>query len=155
MGRSKSGAVPTYLDARGPRFAATITSIVLAIALLGINTALFPILVIAQALVFAIGAAVGISGQPYVWLHTRLIASRLSDPKRMQNPTAPRFAQAIGFLLLIVGLVAWFLGSLVIAATAVAAAWVVALTLALTGFCVGCETYTVWKSIGSGNGKPS
>jgi hypothetical protein len=155
MGKSQSGAAPTFLDARGPRFAATITSIVLAIALLGINTALFPILVVAQALVFAIGAAVGISGQPYVWLHTRLIASRLSNPTRMQNPTAPRFAQAIGFLLLVIGLVAWFLGSLAVAATAVAAAWVVALTLALTGFCVGCETYTVWKSIGSGNGKAS
>lgn len=154
MGKTTNAAEPRYLDSRGPRFAATVTSIVLAVALLGINSALFPILVSAQALVFAVGAAVGISGQPYVWLHHTFIAPRLSDPSRMQNPTAPRFAQAIGLLLLAVGLGAWFMGSLAVAATAVAAAWVVALTLALTGFCVGCETYTVWKRIGSSD-KPA
>jgi hypothetical protein len=149
MGKSSSAAVPNYLDSRGPRFAATITSIVLAIALLGINSILFPIFVSLQAAVFAVGALIGISGQPYVWFHRTFIAPRLRDPSRMQNPTAPRFAQGVGLLLLIIGLAAWFMGSLAVAATAVAAAWVVALTLALTGFCVGCETYTVWKSIGS------
>ncbi len=48
------------IDARGPRFASVITAAVLGVALVGVYTPLFPILVGLQALVFFVGAALGV-----------------------------------------------------------------------------------------------
>jgi hypothetical protein len=50
-------------------------------------------------------------------------------------------------VLLVVALVAWFFGGLTVAAICVAAAFVVALTLALTGFCIGCQGYAVYQDL--------
>ena len=125
------------------------TAIVLGLALLGISTPVFPVLTAVQALVFLMGVTLGISHQPYVWLFTHAVAPHLNDPKRWQDPTAPRVAQAIAFTLLVVALVTWALGALMVAVVCVAAAWIVALTLALTGYCIGCQGYAVWKDIRS------
>jgi len=43
--------------------------------------------------------------------------------------------------------VAWAFGGLTVATVCVAAAFVVALTLALTGFCIGCEGYAVYQDL--------
>jgi len=139
----------TLIDPRGPRFASVITAIVLGLALLGINSSVFPVLTGIQAAVFLVGATLGVANQPYVWFFNRAIAPHLGEPKRWQDPAAPRVAQAVALLLTLVALIAWFLGGLAIAAVCVAAAWVVALTLALTGYCIGCQGYTVWKDIRS------
>ena len=135
------------IDARGPRFASVITAVVLGIALVGVYTPLFPILVGLQALVFLIGAALGVRRQPYVAFFTSVLAPRLSPAPRWQNPTAPRVAQAIALVLLVVALVAWGFGGITVAVVCVAAAFVVALTLALTGFCIGCEGYAVYQDL--------
>ena len=137
----------TLIDPRGPRFASVVTAIVLGLALLGIYSPVFPVLTAVQAVVFLVGATLGVTHQPYVWIYTRAIAPRLGEPKRWQDPSAPRVAQAVALLLTLVALIAWFLGALTVAAVCVAAAWVVALTLALTGYCIGCQGYTVWKDI--------
>ena len=126
-----------------------ITAIVLGLALLGINSPVFAVLTAIQAGVFLLGATLGVTHQPYVWIYTHAIASHLQPPRRWQDPAAPRVAQGIALGLAIVGLVSWFLGGLAIAAVCVAAAWVVALTLALTGYCIGCQGYSVWKDIRS------
>jgi hypothetical protein len=135
------------IDPRGPRFASVMTAVVLGVALIGIYSWVFPVLVGLQAVVFIIGAAWGIARQPYVAIFERLIAPRLSAPTRWQDPTAPRIAQAIAFALLVIGLVGWYGGFLTVAAVCVAAAFVVALTLALTGFCVGCQGYVVYQDL--------
>jgi hypothetical protein len=135
------------IDARGPRFASVITAVVLGIALVGIYTPAFPVLVGLQALVFLIGAALGVRRQPYVTFFTSVLAPRLAPAPRWQDPTAPRIAQAVALVLLVVALVAWFFGGLTVAAICVAAAFVVALTLALTGFCIGCEGYAVYQDL--------
>ena len=50
-------------------------------------------------------------------------------------------------MLLVVALVAWAFGGLTVATVCVDAAFVVALTLALTGFCIGCEGYAVYQDL--------
>jgi membrane protein YdbS with pleckstrin-like domain len=76
-----------------------------------------------------------------------VLAPRLAPAPRWQDPTAPRIAQAVALVLLVVALVAWFFGGLTVAAVCVAAAFVVALTLALTGFCIGCQGYAVYQDL--------
>ena len=135
------------IDARGPRFASVLTALVLGVALIGVYTPLFPVLVGLQALVFFVGAALGVRRQPYVAFFAAVLAPRLAPAPKWQNPTAPRIAQAIALVLLVVALVAWAFGGLTVAAVCVAAAFVVALTLALTGFCIGCEGYAVYQDL--------
>ena len=137
----------TLIDPRGPRFASVVTAIVLGLALLGIYSPVFPVLTGIQAVVFLLGASLGVAHQPYVWFFNRVIAPHLGEPRRWQDPTAPRVAQTAALVLLIVALAAWLLGGLAIAAVCMAAAWVVALTLALTGYCIGCQGYAVWKDV--------
>jgi hypothetical protein len=135
------------IDARGPRFASVITAAVLGVALIGVYSPLFPILVALQALVFLIGAVFGMRRQPYIAFYNAVLAPRLAPAPRWQDPKAPRITQAIALVLLVVALVAWGLGGLTVAAICVAAAFVVALTLALTGFCIGCEGYAVYQDL--------
>ena len=135
------------IDARGPRFASVITALVLGIALIGVYTPAFPILVGLQALVFLIGAAFGVRRQPYIALFATVVAPRLAPAPKWQDPSAPRITQAVALVLLVVALVAWAFGGLQVAAICVAAAFVVALTLALTGFCIGCEGYAVYQDL--------
>ena len=85
--------------------------------------------------------------QPYVAFFSSVLAPRLSPAPRWQDPTAPRIAQAIALVLLVVALVAWAFGGITVAVVCVAAAFVVALTLALTGFCIGCEGYAVYQDL--------
>ena len=140
-------AVDDLIDARGPRFASVFTAVVLGVALVGVYTPLFPVLVGLQALVFLVGAALGVRRQPYVAFFTSVLAPRLAPAPRWQDPTAPRVAQAIALVLLAVALVAWAFGGLTVAVVCVAAAFVVALTLALTGYCIGCQGYAVYQDL--------
>lgn len=135
------------IDARGPRFASIVTALVLGIALAAVYTPAFPILVALQALVFLIGAAFGVRRQPYIAFYDTVLAPRLAPAPRWQDPTAPRITQAIALVLLVVALVAWGFGGLTVATMCVAAAFVVALTLALTGFCIGCQGYAVYQDL--------
>ena len=135
------------IDARGPRFASVITAVVLGVALVGVYTPLFPILVGLQALVFLVGAALGVRRQPYVAFFQSVLAPRLAPAPRWQDPAAPRIAQAIALVLLVVALVAWSFGGVTVAVICVAAAFVVALTLALTGYCIGCPGYAVYQDL--------
>jgi len=135
------------IDARGPRCASVITAVVLGVALVGVYTPLFPVLVGLQALVFLVGAALGVRRQPYVAFFTSVLGPRLAPAPRWQDPTAPRVAQAIALVLLVVALVAWAFGGLTVAVVCVAAAFVVALTLALTGYCIGCQGYAVYQDL--------
>ena len=135
------------IDPRGPRCAAAVTAAVLGVALVGIESWAFPALVAVQAVVAGLGALLGISAQPYVWVYDHAFAERFGAPHRLELPAGPRTAQAIAAVLLVVGLAAWFLGFSLTAATCVAAVWVVALTLAVSGYCMGCETHSVWRDV--------
>ena len=130
--------VPT-VDVRGPRFAAWVTSAVLALALvLGSGW-----LVAAQAVVFAVGAFAGLRYAPYGVLFRILVAPRLGPAREREPEAPPRFAQLVGLLFAVVGAAGYLLGAPVVGAVATGLALVAALLNAASGFCLGCELYLI------------
>ena len=127
------------VDVRGPRFAAWVTSAVLAVVLL---TGSVPLLAV-QAAVFAVGAAVGLRWAPYGILFRLLVAPRLGPVREREPEAPPRFAQGVGLLFAVVGLAGYVLGAPVIGAIATGMALAAALLNATTGFCLGCELYLI------------
>ena len=87
---------PSQLDVRGPRFGAAVTTAVLAVAFVTAGTAVSTVLLIVQALAFAIGALVGPHAQPYGVLFAKVIRPRLSPATEFEDAAPPRFAQAVG-----------------------------------------------------------
>jgi hypothetical protein len=127
------------IDVRGPRFAAWVTSAVLVVVLLTGSGVLLAV----QAVVFAIGAFVGMRYAPYGVVFRTLVAPRLG-PVREREPEAPlRFAQSVGLLFAVVGTAGYLLGAPTVGAVATGLALVAALLNAAVGFCLGCEMYLI------------
>lgn len=124
---------------RAPRFAAAVTSVVLAVALLTGSGWL----VAAQAVVFAIGALAGLRVSPYGLLFRLLVAPRLGPVREREPEAPPRFAQLVGLLFAVVGAAGYLLGAPALGAVATGLALVAALLNAATGFCLGCELYLI------------
>jgi hypothetical protein len=134
-----SSAVPREIDVRGPRFAAWVTAVVLAVALLlGSGT-----LVAVQAVVFAVGAFAGLRYTPYGVLFRLFVAPRLGPVREREPEAPPRFAQLVGLLFAVVGAAGYLLGAPVLGAVATGFALVAALLNAAAGFCLGCELYLI------------
>ena len=132
-------AAPRLVDVRGPRFAAWITAVVLAVALvLGSG-----VLVAVQAVVFAVGAFAGLRYAPYGAFFRLVVAPRLGPVRERESEAPPRFAQLVGLLFAVVGAAGYLLGAPVLGAVATGLALVAALLNAVTGFCLGCELYLI------------
>jgi len=125
------------VDVRGPRFAAGVTAVVLALALLTGSGWL----VAAQAVVFAVGAFAGLRYAPYGVLFRVLVARRLGPVREREPEAPPRFAQLVGLIFAVVGAAGYLAGAPVVGAVATGLALVAALLNAVTGFCLGCELY--------------
>lgn len=125
------------IDARGPRFSAALTTVVLAIALVtgSVWVALF------QAVVFAIGATKGPQFTPYALIFRKLIKPRLKSPLRTEDVRPPKFAQSIGLAFALVAIVGAATGTSVVFSVAVAAALAAAFLNAAFDFCLGCQVY--------------
>ena len=129
------------IDTRGPRVAAAITVTVLAAALaLGgpVGTAL----VVWQWGVFGVSAVLGLRWSVYGNLF-RAAKRRwdLGPPPAVEPEAGPRFAQACGFAVMTVAVVATLLGVEVVATAAVATVLALAALLAAFDVCVGCRLY--------------
>jgi hypothetical protein len=127
------------IDARGPRFAAWITTVVLAVALLTASGWL----VAAQAVVFAVGAFAGLRYAPYGVLFRRFVAPRLGPVRQREPEAPPRFAQGVGLVFAAVGALGYLAGVPVLGAVATGLALVAALLNAAAGLCLGCELYLI------------
>jgi len=92
------------IDPRGPQIAASLTSVVLVLVLLLAPGPAAVALLVAQAVVFAIGATRGVQHTPYSWVFRRLVRPRLTAPTELEDPTPPRFAQGVGLAFTVVGL---------------------------------------------------
>ena len=125
------------IDARGPRFSAALTTVVLAIALVtgSVWVAAF------QAVVFAIGALKGPQFTPYAFIYRTLIKPRLKSPLRIEDVRPPKFAQSIGLAFALVAVVGAVAGSSVVFTVAVAGALAAAFLNAAFDFCLGCQVY--------------
>jgi hypothetical protein len=128
---------PTLIDVRGPRFSATITVIVLAIALATQNAWVLAL----QAVVFAIGAIRGPQFTPYAFIFKRVVKPLLRGEVVTEDSRPPQFAQTVGFLFALVGLLGAAIGSVPVFSIAVGFALAAAFLNSVFNYCLGCEMY--------------
>jgi hypothetical protein len=133
----------SVVDPRGLRVAATITTIVLAVVLLLSPHAVAAVLLAAQAIVFLIGATKGPAASPYGIFFRRFVRPRLGPPTHTEDQRPPQFAQAVGLVFAVVGLIGLLTGATIVADVAVSFALIAALLNASIGFCLGCEMYVL------------
>ncbi len=149
---STSKNTPAGIDPRGPRFGATITSVLLLITVfLALDTATlgaaFGLLIFITAS-FAIGAFLGNSKHPYGLIFKKLVRPRLAAPKELEDPRPPQFAQLIGLLVAGVGVVLYLAGAQGALVFAAGAAFIAAFLNAAFAFCLGCQIYVGLQRIG-------
>ena len=155
MTRLATTATPTtapsgVVDARGPRFGAVITTVVLAVILLTLPSTLSLVLLVVQTVAFALGSLVGLHAQPYGVLFRNLVRPRLSAPTQFEAPEPPRFAQTVGLGFAVVGLIGLLTGATALAYVAVGFALGAAFLNAAFDFCLGCEMYLLGKRLFAG-----
>ena len=128
---------PTLIDVRGPRFSATLTVIALAISLATQNVWVLAL----QAVVFAIGAIRGPQYTPYAFIFKRIVKPRLRGEVVTEDSRPPQFAQTVGFLFALVGLLGAAIGSVPVFSIAVGFALAAAFLNSVFNYCLGCEMY--------------
>ncbi|RWA22758.1 hypothetical protein MBRU_12490 [Mycolicibacterium brumae DSM 44177] len=128
---------------RGPRFAAWITTAVLIATILvaGVDPRIAAVLLAAQAVVFAIGAAFGPTKTPYGRFFATVVKPQLG-PAIETEPVAPlRFAQLIGLVFAVVGVAGFALGAPAVGLVATGFALFAAFLNAAFDVCLGCLLY--------------
>ncbi|MDX6292561.1 MAG: hypothetical protein QOH50_1636 [Kribbellaceae bacterium] len=140
---SQSTAQHPQVDPRGLRFAAGVTTVVLALTL--VLNSFWPLAV--QTVVFAIAVTFGVQASPYSQIFKRLVRPRLGPPKELEDPVPPRFAQLVGLVFAVLGLVGYLSGAEVLGVVATGFALVAAFVNAAVGLCLGCEAYLLIQRI--------
>jgi hypothetical protein len=136
-----SSQSPAFIDPRGPRFGAAITTVVLAIVLVTSNGWLLA----AQTAVFAIGALSGLRYAPYGYIYRALVRPRLPKPTELENPAPPTFAQGVGFGFALIGTIGYLSGITALGLVFTAFALAAAFLNAAFDFCLGCEVYLLLR----------
>ena len=129
--------VTTVLDARGPRFGAAITTVVFAAALATHNVWF----IVAQAIVFAIGAFKGPQFTPYAYIYKFAVKPFLKGEVPTEDVRPPQFAQSVGLLFALVAIAGALFGIEALVVGAAAMALGAAFLNAAFNFCLGCEIY--------------
>ena len=125
------------VDPRGVRFAAAVTTLVLALVLVTGSVWLLA----AQVAGFALAAFAGLRFAPYAVLFRALVAPRIGPPTAREDAAPIRFSQAVGFVFAAVGVLGYAVGIPALGITATALALAAAFLNAAFGFCLGCELY--------------
>ncbi|MFE3293509.1 DUF4395 domain-containing protein [Rhodococcus sp. NPDC059234] len=131
------------VDVRGPRFAAWITTAVLVVVLAvsAFSPVLAGVLLAVQAVVFAVGAALGPRRSPYGRVFATVVAPRVGPPTD-REPVAPlKFAQLVGGVFAVVGVVGFLSGLILLGTIATGFALFAAVLNAAFGICLGCQIY--------------
>ena len=126
-----------YIDARGPRFSASLTTIVLATALVTHNVWVL----LAQGLIFLIGATAGPQFTPYGLLFKNLVKPRLKKEAPTEDVRPPKFAQSVGLIFALIGIFGAVVDRGLIFTVATAFALAAAFLNAAFNYCLGCEMY--------------
>jgi hypothetical protein len=128
---------PAGIDPRGPRFAASVSAVVLLVVVLTAS----PWVLGLQWVVFAIGAFAGVSRAPYGQLFRLLVRPRLSPPAELEDPRPPRFSQLVGFIVVTPGVLLGLSGSSAAVLVSASLALIAAGLNSVFGYCLGCELY--------------
>lgn len=131
------------VDPRGPRFGASVTSVVLIVVLVTGSW----LLLAAQAVVFAVGVVFGLRNAPYGLIYQALVRPRLGPPTELEPEAPPRFAQGVGLVFALVGVVGYAMKVPALGMVATAFALVAAFLNAAFGFCLGCEAYLLIRRL--------
>ncbi len=131
------------VDSRGPRFGAAITTVVLAVVIVTGSGWLL----LAQALVFAVGALAGLRYAPYGLVYRYLVRPRLGPPSKTEAEAQPRFAQGVGLVIAGIGTIGFAAGEPVVGIVFAALALVAAFLNAAFDLCLGCHLYLLIQRI--------
>ena len=127
----------TIIDARGPRFGAVITTVILAAAL-ATNNVWF---VVAAGVAFAIGAFKGPQFTPQAFIYKTFVKPHLKGEVPAEDVRPPQFAQSVGLLFALVAIAGVVSDFNALFTIAVAFALGAAFLNAAFNFCLGCEIY--------------
>ncbi len=127
------------IDARGPRYSAGITTVVLALALISESVYLIGF----QFAVFLSAVLFGLRKSIYGFIYRGLIQPRLKGSVPSEDQRAPRFAQFIGALFAFVALLGGVSGNSAVFLIATSFALGAAFLNAAFGFCLGCQIYLI------------
>lgn len=126
------------IDPRGHRFGAGVSVVLLTLAYL-LN---LPVVVGAVAVALAVSAIFGTRysalGRPWPYVRRAL---NIAPPKELEGEYPPRFAQALGSVVLAVAIVLFLVGEATLAWLPVGLVVGLQTLLAVTGFCLGCRLY--------------
>ena len=127
------------IDARGPRYTAAITTVVLSAALVTESNLIIGF----QFAVFLSAVLFGLRRSIYGFLYRNLIQPRLSGPVPSEHEAAPRFAQLVGALFAATALLGGLTGNTTVFLIATSFALGAAFLNAAFGFCLGCQFYLI------------
>jgi len=127
------------IDARGPRYTAAITTIVLSAALVTESNLIIGF----QFAVFLSAVLFGLRRSLYGFIYRNLIQPRLSGPVPSENEASPRFAQLVGALFAATALLGGLTGNTAVFLIATSFALGAAFLNAAFGFCLGCQFYLI------------
>lgn len=130
------------VDPRGPRFAAWVTSVVLALVLVGHLWWLLAI----QVVIFAV-AAYRLSYSPYSRAFQTWVQPQLRPIEEREDTMPLRFAQGVGFVFALIGLIGYLASADVLGIVFTALALIAALLNAVFGYCVGCQLYPLVRRL--------
>jgi hypothetical protein len=125
------------IDPRGPRFGALITMVMFAAVLITGDVWVL----VAQAVMFAAGTFGGLPRSPYGLLYRWLIRPRLGPPAELEDAAPPRFAQAVGLVISVIGIAGYSTGVAPLGMAAASLGLVAAVLNGVFGVCLGCEMY--------------
>ena len=127
------------IDARGPRYTAAITTVVLSAALVTESNLIIGF----QFAVFLSAVLFGLRRSVYGFIYRNLIQPRLPGPVPSENEAAPRFAQLVGALFAATALLGGLTGNITIFLIATSFALGAAFLNTAFGFCLGCQFYLI------------
>ena len=127
------------IDARGPRYTAAITTVVLSAALVTESNLIIGF----QFAVFLSAVLLGLRRSLYGFIYRNLIQPRLSGPVPSENEAAPRFAQLVGALFAAIALLGGLTGNTTLFLIATSFALGAAFLNGAFGFCLGCQFYLI------------
>jgi len=134
---SRKGQDQMQIDPRGPRFGALLTMVMFIIVLITSNYWVLA----AQAVVFAIATLLGLRYSPYGLIYSRLVRPRLGPPGELEDEAPPRFAQAVGLCIAVVGIIGYATGVTPLGIVAASLGLIAAILNGIFGICLGCEMY--------------
>lgn len=138
MSSPRPVAGPRLIDPRGHRFGAAFSVLLLAAAFIAGQPVIVMLIALALGVSAWFGTRYSVLGRP--WPLVRRVL-RIGPPAELESEFPPRFAQALGATFLGVATIAFLVGLTTLGWIVTAAVAGLQITLAATGYCLGCRLY--------------